>query len=91
MVQEIHNCILPNAPPILPHVPFAALKFADDISSLHSTPMQAPLSPPRKKVNRSDESPSASLHRTTGDSQIESCTSLNLGACDMDTPRRLEQ
>jgi hypothetical protein len=66
MVQEIRNAILPNAPPILPHFPVAVLQIADDLSSLQSTARPAPLSPPCKKVNRGDESPSSSLHRTTG-------------------------
>jgi hypothetical protein len=70
MVQEIRNAILPNAPPILPRFPFAALQIADELFSLQSTVMPSPLSTPRKKVNHGDESPSSSLHRTTGDSQI---------------------
>jgi hypothetical protein len=36
-VQEICNAILPNAPPILPRVPFFALQTVDDLSSLQST------------------------------------------------------
>jgi hypothetical protein len=42
MVEEIRNDILPNAPQILPCVPFAALHIEYDLSSLHSTALPAP-------------------------------------------------
>jgi hypothetical protein len=69
MMQYIRNAILPKAPPLPPRYPFTYLRINDDLSSLTSAPplLAEPSSPPRKKINRGDESPSKSLHLTTGD------------------------
>jgi hypothetical protein len=81
MMQEICNAIFTNAPPLPPRSPFTALRIDDELASHQSAPMiyAAPYSPPHKKLNRGDESPSTSLHTMTGDLQIYSGTSFNPG------------
>jgi hypothetical protein len=89
MMQEIRNIILPSAPPLLLRSPFASLRINNDLSSITPVPLPlaAPSSPPRKKINLCNESPSKSLQLMTGDQKIVSGTSLNPRECDTKTQR----
>jgi hypothetical protein len=97
MVQEIRNAILPNAPPILSLHALHDLPLEPLRSIMTSIPSTLHIFQTRRyhplhaRFNRGNESPSTYLHLPTGDSQIGSGTSLNLGECDMDTPIRFDQ
>jgi hypothetical protein len=69
MVIELHNGLLPNAPPLPTRSIFSSMCITDELSSLTSVPANSNAPSPHRKTPRGDEVASPSHISTTWDSQ----------------------